>query len=216
LDLDNTLVDRDGAFRTWGARFLAGIGAPAYDVDWLVDADADGMTSRWDLADAIRDRYRLRDSVVNIVDELHEGTVQCTKFDPMIGAALRIAGEAGWVPVIVSNGETRQQEAKIRHTGLDRFVADWVISQEVDVRKPNPRIFEIAAERVQMRLRGAWMIGDGPESDIGGATTVGIPSVWIHRGRRWSEPRFGPTRIADGVIQAVAEVMAADPQYRVR
>jgi putative hydrolase of the HAD superfamily len=112
-----------------------------------VDVDADGMTSRWDLADAIRDRYRLRSSVVDIVDELHEGTVQCTKFDPMVGAALRIAGEAGWVPVIVSNGETRQQEAKIRHTGLDRFVADWVISQEVDVRKPNPRIFEIAAER---------------------------------------------------------------------
>jgi putative hydrolase of the HAD superfamily len=214
LDLDNTLVDRDGAFRTWGARFLAGIGAPTYDLDWLVDVDADGMTSRWDLADAIRDRYRLRSSVVDIVDELHEGTVQCTKFDPMVGAALRIAGEAGWVPVIVSNGETRQQEAKIRHTGLDRFVADWVISQEVDVRKPNPRIFEIAAERVRMRLRGAWMIGDQPEADIGGATTVGIPSVWIHRGRRWTELRFAPTRIADGVIQAVAEVMASDPMHR--
>ncbi len=214
LDLDNTLVDRDGAFRTWGARFLAGIGAPAYDLDWLVDVDADGITSRWDLADAIRDRYRLRSSVVDIVDELHEGTVQSTKFDPMVGAALRIAGEAGWVPVIVCNGETRQQEAKIRQTGLDRFVADWVISQEVDVRKPNPRIFEIAAERVRMRLRGAWMIGDEPEADIGGATTVGIPSVWIHRGRRWTEPRFAPTRIADGVIQAVAEVMASDPLYR--
>ncbi|WP_020521096.1 HAD family hydrolase [Catelliglobosispora koreensis] len=216
LDLDNTLVDRDAAFRAWGALFLADLGAPAYDLDWLVDADADGMTSRWDLADAIKERYRLRTSVVDIVDELHEGQIASTKFDPMVGAALRIAADAGWVPVIVTNGETRQQEAKIRHTGLDRFVADWVISQEVDCRKPNPRIFEIAAERVRMRLRGAWMIGDGPEADIGGATTIGIPSVWIHRGRRWVEPRFGPTRVADGAIQAVAEVLAADPQYRMR
>ena len=216
LGLDNTLVDRDAAFRTWGARFLAAIGAPAYDIDWLVDADADGLTSRWDLADAIRDRYTLRRSVVDLVDELDEGQVDCTKFDPMVGAALRIAAEAGWVPVIVTNGETRQQEAKIRHTGLDRFVADWVVSQEVDCRKPNPRIFEIAADRVRMTLRHAWMIGDGPEADIGGAATVGIPSVWIHRGRQWTERRFGPTRIADGPIQAVAAVLAAGAPNRMR
>lgn len=214
LDLDNTLVDRAGAFRTWGARFLAEISAPPYDIDWLVDADADGLTSRWDLADAIRDRYRLRNSVIDLVEELHEGQIECTRLDPMVGAALRIAGDAGWVPVIVTNGETRQQEAKIRRTGLDRFVADWVVSQEVDCRKPNPRIFEIAAERARMRLRGAWLIGDSPEADIGGATTIGIPSVWIHRGRQWSERRFGPTRIAEGAIQAVAAVMAADPPHR--
>ncbi|GAA1418162.1 MULTISPECIES: HAD family hydrolase [Catellatospora] len=214
LDLDNTLVDREGAFRMWGTRFLSEISAPPYDIDWLVDADADGLTSRWDLADAIRDRYRLRNSVVDLVEELHEGQIEATRLDPMVGAALRIAAEAGWVPVIVTNGETRQQEAKIRRTGLDRFVADWVVSQEVDCRKPNPRIFEIAAERARMRLRGAWMIGDSPEADIGGATTIGIPSVWIHRGRQWTERRFGPTRIVEGAIQAVAAVLAADPPHR--
>jgi putative hydrolase of the HAD superfamily len=216
LDLDNTLVDRAGAFRIWGSRFLAGIAAPAHDIDWLVDADADGLTSRWDLADAIRDRFRLHHSVIDLVEELHEGVVDCTKLDPMVGAALRIAADAGWLPVIVTNGETRQQEAKIRRTGLDRFVAEWVISEEVDCRKPNPRIFEIAAERARMRMRGAWLIGDSPESDIGGAATIGIPSVWIHRGRKWTERRFGPTRIADGAIQAVAAVLAADPPYRMR
>lgn len=216
LDLDNTLLDREGAFRNWGTRFLAAISAPAYDVDWLVDADADGLTSRWDLADAIRDRYRLTHSVVDLVEELHEGQIESTRLDPMVGAALRIAAEAGWVPVIVTNGETRQQEAKIRRTGLDRYVADWVVSQEVDCRKPNPRIFEIAAERARMRLRGAWMIGDSPEADIGGATTIGIPSVWIARGRQWTERRFGPTRVAEGAIQAVAAVLAADPPHRMR
>ena len=56
LSLDNTLLDRAGAFRAWGKGFLAEIGAPDYDLDWLDGADADGMTSTWDLADAIRDR----------------------------------------------------------------------------------------------------------------------------------------------------------------
>jgi putative hydrolase of the HAD superfamily len=208
LDLDNTLIDRAGAFQSWAERFLAEIGAPEYDVPWLLDIDADGMTDRWDVAEAIRDRYGLRVSIVDLVDELYEGMIENTRFDPMVGAALRIAEDAGWVPVIVTNGSVRSQEAKIRRTGLDRFVVDWVISEEVDCRKPNARIFEIAAERAQSRLRGAWMIGDSPEADIGGAASLGLPSIWIRRGREWTERRFAPTRAVNGVIQAVAAVMS--------
>ncbi|MBB5873092.1 putative hydrolase of the HAD superfamily [Allocatelliglobosispora scoriae] len=212
LDLDNTLIDRLGAFRAWGSRFLAEIGAPDYDIDWLLDLDADGLTSRWDVAEGIRQRYDLLVSIVDLVEELYQGAIEYTKLDPMVGAALRIAEDAGWVPFIVTNGDVRQQEAKIRRTGLDRFVLDWVISEEVDCRKPNPRIFEIAAERARMRLRGAWVIGESPEADIGGAAGLGLPSIWIRRGREWREPRFAPTRAVNGVIQAVAAVMAAAPR----
>lgn len=209
LALDNTLIDRVGAFRVWAQEFLDRLGAPAYDVDWLLDVDADGLTSRWDVAEAIRDRYALRIPAIDLVEEIREGMVAQVRLDPMVAAALRIADDAGWVPVIVTNGETRVQEQIIRRTGLDRYVADWVISEAVDVRKPSPRIFEIAAERVRMRLRGAWMIGDSPEADIGGAATVGIPSVWLHRGRRWLDRRFAPTRVSDGCIAAVAAVLDA-------
>jgi putative hydrolase of the HAD superfamily len=83
-----------------------------------------------------------------------------------------------------------------------------VISEEAGVSKPNPRIFALAARRVRMPLRGAWMVGDSPEADIGGATAVGLPSVWLHRGRRWPDTRFAPTRTADGLIAAVAAVLA--------
>jgi putative hydrolase of the HAD superfamily len=124
----------------------------------------------------------------------------------MVACALKIAGDAGWVPVVVSNGGTRRQEAKIRSTGLDRYLADWVISEEAGVSKPNPRIFAIAAERARMRLNGAWMVGDSPEADIGGASALGLPSVWVHRGRRWTESRFGPTRTADGALEALYAV----------
>ncbi|MFD0786309.1 HAD family hydrolase, partial [Micromonospora azadirachtae] len=204
LDLDNTLLDRAGPFRAWGQRFLDGIGAPPADIEWLLSIDADGLTDRWDVADAIRDRYDLRIPSIDLVEELHDGLVAHTRLDPLIACALRIADEAGWVPVVVTNGVVRQQEAKIRGTGLDRYVADWVISEEAGVSKPNPRIFALAAQRVRMPLRGAWMVGDSPEADIGGATSVGLPSVWLHRGRTWSDDRFRPTRTADGLIAAVA------------
>jgi putative hydrolase of the HAD superfamily len=208
LDLDNTLLDREGPFRAWGERFLEGIGAPPSDIEWLVSVDADGLTDRWDVADAIRDRYELRVPSVDLVDELHDGVVANSRLDPLVACALRIADDAGWVPVVVTNGVVRQQEAKIRRTGLDRYVADWVISEEAGVSKPNPRIFSLAAQRVQMPLRGAWMVGDSPEADIGGASAVGLPSVWLRRGRRWSDTRFAPTRTVDGLIAAVATVLA--------
>jgi putative hydrolase of the HAD superfamily len=208
LDLDNTLLDRTGAFRTWGERFLDSVGAPAVDIDWLLSVDADGLTDRWDVADAIRNRYGLRIPSIDLVDELHDGVVANTRLDPLVACALRIADDAGWVPVVVSNGAVRQQDAKIRRTGLDRYVADWVISEEAGVSKPNPRIFALAAQRARMPLRGAWVVGDSPEADIGGAAAVGLPSVWLHRGRTWSDTRFAPTRTVDGLIAAVATVLA--------
>lgn len=208
LDLDNTLLDRAGPFRAWGQRFLAEIGAPDTDIDWLLSIDADGLTDRWDVADAIRDRYRLRTPSIDLVEALHDGVVEHTRLDPLIACALRIADDAGWVPVVVSNGAVRQQDAIIRKTGLDRYVADWVISEEAGVSKPNPRIFVLAAQRVRMQLRGSWVVGDSPEADIGGAAAVGLPSVWLHRGRSWMESRFAPTRTADGLIPAVSAVLA--------
>ena len=59
-----------------------------------------------------------------------------------------------------------------------------------------------------MRLAGSWLIGDSPEADIGGADALGIPSVWLHRGRSWLERRFEPTRMSESVIAALANVMA--------
>ncbi|MFF5057270.1 HAD family hydrolase [Micromonospora sp. NPDC000663] len=209
LDLDNTLLDRAGPFRRWGERFLDGIGAPPTDIEWLLSIDADGLTDRWDLADAIRDRYELRIPSIDLVEELHDGVVAQTRLDPLIACALRIADDAGWIPVVVCNGTVRVEEAKIRRTGLDRYVADWVISEEAGVSKPNPRIFALAAQRVRMPLRGAWVVGDSPEADIGGAAAVGLPSVWLHRGRTWSDVRFAPSRTVDGLIAAVATVLAS-------
>jgi putative hydrolase of the HAD superfamily len=210
LSLDNTLIDREGAFRAWGRDFLEQVGAPEYDLDWLLSVDADGMTPAWDLVDAIQNRYRLRVSSIDLVEIVRVGLLERLRLDPLLACALGIAEDAGWVPVVVTNGETRLQEEKLRRTGLDRYLAAWVISEEAGCRKPNPRIFAIAAERARVRLGGARLIGDAPEADIGGADAIGAPSVWLHRGRSWQEPRFAPTRTADSTIAALAVIMGAE------
>jgi putative hydrolase of the HAD superfamily len=209
LALDDTLLDRSGAFRLWAKGFLDDVSAPPDDLDWLLSVDADGLTSRWDLADAIRDRYRLRIPSIDLLDELQQGPLAFEKLDPLVACALRIAGDAGWVPVVVTNGPQEQQDIRIRRTGLDRYIADWVISEQAGVSKPNPRIFALAAQRVRMRLGGAWVLGDSPEADIGGAAAMGLPSVWLHRGRQWVDGRFAPTQVVGNVIQGLSAIMAA-------
>jgi putative hydrolase of the HAD superfamily len=210
LSLDNTLIDREGAFRAWGRDFLEQVGAPDYDLDWLLSVDADGMMPTWDLADAVQERYRLRIPSIDLVEIVREGLLDRMRLDPLVACALAIAEDAGWVPVVVTNGEMRLQEEKLRRTGLDRYLAAWVISEEAGVRKPNPRIFALAAERARVRLSGAWVIGDAPEADIGGAEAIGAPSIWLRRGRTWPESRFSPTRTVDTAIEALAVVMGAD------
>jgi putative hydrolase of the HAD superfamily len=207
--LDDTLLDRSGAFRLWAKGFLDELGAPQDDLNWLLSVDADGLTSRWDLADLIRERYELAVPSIDILDELHEGPLAYEKLDPLVGCALQIAGDAGFVPVVVTNGNAQVDETRIRRTGLDQYVADWVISEQAGVSKPNPRIFAMAAQRVRMRLGGAWVVGDSPEADIGGAAAMGLPSVWLHRGREWIDNRFAPTRVVGNVIQGLSAIMAA-------
>jgi putative hydrolase of the HAD superfamily len=209
LALDDTLLDRSGSFRLWAKGFLDEVGAPREDLDWLLSVDADGLTSRWDLADSIRDRYRLRINSIDLLDELTQGPLAYERLDPLVACALRIADDAGWVPVVVTNGPVEHQEARIRRTGLDNYVADWVISEQAGVSKPNPRIFALAAQRVRMRLGGAWVLGDSPEADIGGAAAMGLPSVWLHRNRDWVDGRFAPTRVVGNVIQGLSAIMAA-------
>ena len=156
----------------------------------------------------IRDRYQLKVPSIDILEELHEGPLAFERLDPLVGCALQIARDAGLVPVVVTNGQAEVQESRIRRTGLDRYVADWVISEQAGVSKPNPRIFALAAQRVRMRLGGAWVVGDSPEADIGGAAAMGLPSVWLHRGREWLDKRYAPTRVVGNVIQGLSAVMA--------
>jgi putative hydrolase of the HAD superfamily len=210
IDLDNTLIDRAGAFGRWAAEFVAARGGDDGDTQWLVAADEDGFRSRERLAAMIGERFGLGgDTAAELLAELRAGLVRQIVPDAAVTGAVRAARDAGWVPFVITNGTVRQQESKLRHTGLDREVAGWVISEGAGLRKPDPRIFRLASSEAGQSLDGAWMIGDSAELDIVGARNVGLPSVWLHRGRQWPHTEFQPDHMAGSFPDAVAAVLAA-------
>lgn len=205
LDLDNTLVDRAAAFRKWAQRFTVAHGG---DIKWLVEADADGYEPRARLAERIRSKYFLDESAFSSVHaDLGSGMADDLVLDPAVPSALARAKNAGWVPVVVTNGPVVQQERKLSVTGLDRLVDTWVISEAVGVKKPDPQIFGAVTRLTGRSLDGAWMIGDSATADIGGANRISIDSVWLHRGRRWIEDQYQPTFIANDCVEAINYVV---------
>jgi putative hydrolase of the HAD superfamily len=212
LDLDNTLVDRASAFRSWAVDFVASHGSGDVDeVEWLVAADRDGYEPREPLAEAVRERFGLKNADVEpLAADLRRGMVDRLELDPAVPRALTSARKAGWDPVVVTNGTAEQQERKLRHTGLDEHVIGWVVSEAIGAKKPDAAIFEAAARCAGSSLQDAWMIGDAARADIAGAHRLGLRSVWLHRGRTWEEAGFEPTAVAASCPAAIAHVLAAD------
>ncbi|MFD8594052.1 HAD family hydrolase [Kitasatospora sp. NPDC059646] len=212
LDLDNTLLPRDAAFRAWAEDFLAEYNLPAGDLDWLVMLDGSGYVPRSTVLGAAKRRYGIDRSVESMLGHYRLGINSHINCPDSHLSALRAAREAGWTLGIVSNGGTRPQLEKIRLTGLAALVDGWVISEEAHCVKPDPLIFEIAARRCGFRPAGdwtaeTWMVGDYGPADIAGAEATGLRSVWLHHGRPWAERGYRPTVSAPDLPEAVRLVL---------
>ncbi len=210
LDLDNTLVDRDAAFREAGEAFLTECGLPDTDLDWLMGQDASGYAARSTVAAAVLRRFPWIDPTA-VQTLLDTGAADRVTLPDAHRAALRRAAGYGWTLVVVTNGSVRQQETKLRVSGLDREVAGWVVSEAVGVRKPQREIFAIAAAAVGADLSdGGWHVGDAPLTDIGGAVEAGLLSAWLHHGRPWPpQLAFQPTYVADDLPGALDHIVEA-------
>jgi len=100
--------------------------------------------------------------------------VQALLFRPVDGVAesLRVLRGAGLALACVSDwdvGVGRQLE----RAGLDPFLDVVVSSAEVGAKKPDPRVFRVALERLGIAPGRALHIGDG-EGDRAGALAAGL------------------------------------------
>jgi putative hydrolase of the HAD superfamily len=132
----------------WAREFTSARGGDAEDAEWLAAADRDGLEPRERFAGMVAERFGLdARNESGVLAELRDGLVRQLVTDDAVIRALRRAHAAGWAPFVVTNGTVAQQERKLRHTGLDREVAGWVVSEGAGLRKPDPAIFRFAAAR---------------------------------------------------------------------
>ena len=80
---------------------------------------------------------------------------------------------------IASNGATVNAKGRIASTGLERYIDDIFISEDMGVTKPAAAFFDICLERIGEPKESCIMIGDSLSSDMLGAKNASIDSVWF-------------------------------------
>lgn len=92
--------------------------------------------------------------------------------------ALRRIRAAGWKTGVVSNSEGRLIDI-LREVGVAELFDTIVDSGVEGVSKPDPRIFDLALDRLGASAERAIYAGDVPAVDVVGARAAGIEAVLI-------------------------------------
>lgn len=105
FDLDNTLADRDAAFRRWAQRFVADHGLDVAAADWLVHADGGGLVPRPQYLSSVREKFGHSNSVDDLVEEYARTYPESyVREDASVDALRALRSSGSWRFAIVSNG----------------------------------------------------------------------------------------------------------------
>ncbi|MEV4890035.1 HAD family hydrolase [Nonomuraea sp. NPDC055795] len=181
FDLDDTLIDLRAAFRLWAAEFADGFGLGVDAADWLIALDGEGLAHRGEFFARVRERFGLHEDAAELWAGYRRRMPSLVECAPNVLDGLAALRALGWRVGIVTNGTADNQIGKIKCTGLVDVVDGYACSGVEGVRKPDRRLFEIAADRCGVSLEGGgWMVGDNLIKDVGGGRGAGLKTAWVN------------------------------------
>ena len=80
---------------------------------------------------------------------------------------------------IITNGFREVQHKKIKASGIYNYFEHIIDSESVNVKKPNPKIFNHALAMANVAPENALMIGDSFEADIQGALAIHMHVIHV-------------------------------------
>ena len=209
FDLDNTLIDREGAFvrfascfytqRLGSATSMTQDEAVAKMVLWDRDGYGDRMamfakwSDEWPEAgldpEQLLPWYRL---------EMKKHVLP----DADINGFLTDLNEHRVPWGIVTNGSTTGQHVACRAAGLDQLAPFIIVSEAAGYKKPDPRIFRDALDQTGLSSpEHVLFVGDNPRADVDGAKRFGMKATWVRRGRQFPDDLQSPDYIVDHVAE---------------
>lgn len=116
----------------------------------------------------------------DFADFCQESIAAYTQGIELLPGALQTLHYFSHLPLgLITNGPSDMQRAALAKAGIGPYFKAVVVSGDVDVavRKPDPRIFQIACERLGVAPEKVLMIGDNLEADIQGAQAFGMQAL---------------------------------------
>lgn len=212
FDIDDTLIDHSSAFDGATAALYASGG---------FDMPYEKFVANWSRAHRRNfDRYllgeltydeqrraRVRETIdVRLTDaesdrlfdiylEVYESSWRL--FDDVQECLEQLAGHRLGV---ISNGQSRQQRAKLERLGIAERFDEILISEECGWAKPDPRIFRRACSACGHSPAGSVYVGDSYELDASAARRAGLTGIWLDRRRSATAAHAAP------IVATLAEV----------
>jgi putative hydrolase of the HAD superfamily len=210
FDLDNTLIDRDGAFRRalpeWLNKNVGGLRESEYDthIQQILTRDESGQTDRLQFCNWIRSTYSLGHvQPGNILADLSVSIAKKIVRDNEVIRLLQLLKE-NFLIGLITNGSGVAQRIKLQQAGLDKvFDHNTVyIEGETGFAKPHPTAFTLPVKDHHIPAEKFLFIGDHPVNDMEGASQNGMRTCWI----RNSQSSF-PATAVDLTLKNVHELV---------
>lgn len=107
---------------------------------------------------------------------------------PNVNETLKSLGNMGLKLAVVSDAPKREAWMRIYYLNLDHMFNIVLTIDDTGARKPSPKPFQMALDKLEVTPSEALMVGDWPERDVEGAKHLGIRSVYA---------RYGDTNATD-------------------
>lgn len=158
----------------------------------LPDTEARRLSSRYDTyyLDLLATQRRLIPDAIPLLETIH-----------------RLGSPVG----ILSNGFREVQYRKMDSAGLTPYIDLVVLSDDIGINKPDPRLFDYAVGRTPFPHPGSHLIvGDNPVTDIGGALSAGWQAIWFDRANSTTPCPGGATRVT--TLRQAINLLSSQPQ----
>lgn len=106
---------------------------------------------------------------------------------------------------LITNGESEGQNAKIDRFQLRPYFDRTFVEGDVGFGKPDPRVYRLALETMQVSPKDVWMVGDNLEWDVGAPQELGIYGIW-NDWRAKGLPKSSGV-IPDRIINSISELV---------
>jgi 2-haloacid dehalogenase len=125
--------------------------------------------------------------------------------DPFPDAADALAELGETRPVVVlSNGNPEMLETLAENAGLAPHLDDVISAHEVRTFKPDPAVYENAAERLGRRIGDCRLVSSNAW-DVAGAAQAGMATAWVNRSREPPEQVGGAADLTVESLAALAD-----------
>lgn len=211
FDLDNTLTHRGRSLTQYAIRFYHDFQSDLREttpeaIECVIhQVDNGGYSSKQDIFSHLLTALPWRHPATLASIDDHWFSIFPRAATPMDGlyTTLDALQNRGLTLGMITNGRVRTQSTKIEVLKLEPYMTAIVISEALQVKKPDSRIFRHALTTMGTQAHETWFVGDNPFNDVLGAAMCGLTPVWMQGSHEWPTDQAMP----DMQIQSLQELL---------